>query len=153
MQARVSAKAIIVNSDGKFLVLANSNLGYDTHLAYISDFPGGTVEVGETTEQALIREVKEEIGIDITSASREYLLDVTVPPRFYTVEFYLVWANVRDVMLDEEHCMFSWLTLEQMSNLGWWRGNVHMINKLKKRLNDMDNKTFIEYRRARSIYV
>lgn len=152
MRTRVSTKAVIVNSDGKFLVLTNSNLGYDTHFAYIPDFPGGTVEAGETMEQSLIREVKEEIGIDITHAPREELTDIDVPFKTYTIKLYLVWANIRDVELDQEHCMFSWLTLDQMRTLHWWRSYDHMFEALDDKLGDLDGRDFIEYREARSIY-
>ena len=148
MRARVSTKAVIVNSDGKFLVLTNSNLGYDTHYAYIPDFPGGMVEPGESMEQALIREVQEEIGIDISHAPREELIGVEVPFRIYTIKLYLVWANIRDIELDHEHCMFSWLTLDQMRRLHWWRSYKRMFTAIEDKLVNLGDREFVEYREA-----
>lgn len=152
MRSKVSTKAVIVNSDGKFLVLHNSNLGYDTHLAYVPDFPGGTVEPGESQVQALIREVQEEIGIDISHAPREQLIDIKVPFMDYHIHLSLVWANVRDVKLDEEHCMFSWLTLDQMRKLRWWQGYKNVFPAIESRLNDLPERDFVEYREASSTY-
>jgi len=48
----------ILQQDEKFLIMQVNNAGY-YHI------PGGHVEIGETGDQALIREIKEEIGIDV----------------------------------------------------------------------------------------
>ncbi len=55
----VSAKAIILNDD-KFLVLKQSRPG----MIYW-DLPGGKLEYGETPEEAVIREVKEEVDLEV----------------------------------------------------------------------------------------
>lgn len=53
----VAVGGFIKNSDGKVLMARHPKRGWD--------FPGGQVEIGETLTQALIREVKEETGMDI----------------------------------------------------------------------------------------
>lgn len=59
------AAAALVDADGRVLV-AQRPVG--KHLAGTWEFPGGKVEPGESPEDALVRELKEELGID-TSAS------------------------------------------------------------------------------------
>lgn len=144
----MSAKAVIVNSDGKFLVLTNSYWESNPGPAYAPDLPGGSIEFGESPEQGLIREVKEEIGIDISDAPRRHIVNCGLPIVGYTVALYIVWANIRDVNLDTEHCMFSWLTLEQMRLLSWWGGYRHVFNELERHLVDIDNVQFVEYTKA-----
>ena len=53
---------VIINNQGKILILRRSS---DEYYAGLWDFPGGTVEKGETLQQAAAREVKEECGLEI----------------------------------------------------------------------------------------
>ena len=60
-----SPPAALIDSDGRVL-LARRPEG--KKLAGLWEFPGGKLEPGETPEAALIRELKEELGIDVTEA-------------------------------------------------------------------------------------
>src|SRR4051812_14745121 len=60
----VSAVAL-VDADGRVL-LAQRPAGKT--MAGLWEFPGGKIEAGETPEQALVRELKEELGIDTSSS-------------------------------------------------------------------------------------
>ena len=57
-ELRYSARGIIFNDEGKIAFINAKNYGY--HL-----FPGGGIEEGENIEEALEREVEEEIGVDV----------------------------------------------------------------------------------------
>ena len=54
---------LIQDSEGRVLL---SQRGPDDSLALLWEFPGGKVEVGETPEQALIREMAEEVGLTVS---------------------------------------------------------------------------------------
>lgn len=139
---------MIVNSDGKFLVLTNSYLDVKPELAYAPDFPGGTLEPGETEVEALVRETKEELGIDISHAPIKKITQCGSPDQGFVVTLYLVWANIRDVNLSEEHCMFSWLTLEQMRRLPWWGGYQQLFRNMELLLTPVNGREFAEYTQA-----
>lgn len=117
-------------------------------LAYAPDFPGGTIEKGETNEHALIREIKEELGIDITDAPRKYITQCGSPFLGFSVTMFLVWANIHDVNLSEEHCMFSWVTLEEMRNMPWWGGYRQLFREVEKYLEHINDAEFAEYKKA-----
>ena len=59
------AAAALVDADGRVLICKRPQ---GKQLAGLWEFPGGKVEPGETPEQALIRELDEELGISVTAA-------------------------------------------------------------------------------------
>ena len=61
---KISAVVGIIEKDGKYLIQKRPSTGL---LAGLWEFPGGKIETGETPEQALKREIKEELGADIQS--------------------------------------------------------------------------------------
>lgn len=60
------AVGVIVAGDGQILIALRSE---QSHQGGLWEFPGGKVETGETVEQALDRELSEELGIRVTAAS------------------------------------------------------------------------------------
>jgi 8-oxo-dGTP diphosphatase len=60
-----AAAVALIDGDGRVL-LAQRPPG--KHLAGLWEFPGGKIEAGETPEHALVRELKEELGIDISTS-------------------------------------------------------------------------------------
>lgn len=65
MEILLVAAVALVDADGRVLV---SRRPEGKQLAGLWEFPGGKVEAGERPELALIRELKEELGIDVTEA-------------------------------------------------------------------------------------
>ena len=59
------AAAALVDADGRVLICQRPE---GKQLAGLWEFPGGKLNPGETPEQAVIRELKEELGIDVTTA-------------------------------------------------------------------------------------
>ncbi|QLQ12883.1 MAG: (deoxy)nucleoside triphosphate pyrophosphohydrolase [Brevundimonas sp.] len=55
----------LIDSDGRVLIAQRPE---GKQLAGLWEFPGGKVDLGERPEQALVRELKEELGIDVTEA-------------------------------------------------------------------------------------
>ena len=60
MVKEITVTCAIIEKDGKYLIAKRKG----EHFAGLWEFPGGTVEIGETPEQCLERELKEELGIE-----------------------------------------------------------------------------------------
>ncbi|WP_314421159.1 8-oxo-dGTP diphosphatase MutT [Pseudescherichia vulneris] len=81
------AAGIIRNPQGEIFITQRAA---DAHMANKREFPGGKIEAGETPEQALARELDEEVGITVTSAQLFEKLDYQYPELHITLWFYLV---------------------------------------------------------------
>lgn len=66
-----------------------------THMAGFWEFPGGKLEQGENAEDALIRELEEEVGIIVTESRLVKQVDYELEDRFITLYFFVVsaWRN------------------------------------------------------------
>jgi 8-oxo-dGTP diphosphatase len=86
------AAGILCDSSGRVLIA--ERLG-DGPFHGMWEFPGGKISAGETTLQALSRELAEELGIEVTTCSSFMNLRHEYDDRIVTIEFFIVsgWSN------------------------------------------------------------
>ena len=95
------------------------------------EFVGGKVETGETKEQALVRECREELAVEIQVG--DVYIQVVHPYPDMTVELTLFNA----VILEGEpqlleHCEIAWITPQEIDNYDFCPADVEILAKLKK---------------------
>ena len=78
---------IIRNTAGEIYITQRAA---DAHMAHKWEFPGGKIEAGETPQDAVIRELQEEVGISATSLHQFDKLEYHFPDRHITLWFWLV---------------------------------------------------------------
>jgi 8-oxo-dGTP diphosphatase len=101
-------------------------------LHYISEkfeFPGGKIEEGETKEEALHRELSEELNLLIKIKS--FFLTVVHPyPDFeLTMHSFICEVDSKDVTLNE-HIDQKWLKINALNQLDWAAADVPIVDKL-----------------------
>ena len=111
----VAVKALIIHNS-KVLIIQRS--AQDEVGANTWECAGGKIEFGEGLEEALIREVKEEVGLSITVNKLLYATTFkTHEHRQVVILTYYCTANGNIVVLSEEHKNYLWADKEQMMNL------------------------------------
>jgi len=106
---KVVTKIIIRDKDSKILVLTRS----DTHPNFAGhlDFPGGEVESGEDNTTAIIREVKEEINLDLDLANIKLLFDQKVNDNLTRLLYsYQLDETEPKLTISWEHSSYDWIT-------------------------------------------
>lgn len=81
------AVGIIRNDAGEIYITQRAA---DAHMANKWEFPGGKIEAGETAEEAMIRELEEEVGITASAPKLFDKLEYAFPDRHITLWFWLV---------------------------------------------------------------
>ena len=120
--------AIIIN-DGKVFA---TQRGYGDWKDWW-EFPGGKIEPGESPEEALAREIREELDIEI-SIDKFYRTVEYDYPKFHLVMdcFICHIADGEPVLL--EHEAAKWLSPDELSSVQWLPSDVELIVKLKESL-------------------
>ncbi len=99
--------------------------------ALLWEFVGGKVEKGETKEQALIRECREELAITLDVG--DVFMDVVHEYPDITVHLTLFDATIAEGVLQKlEHNDIKWITTTEIDNFRFCPADVEILNKLKK---------------------
>ena len=106
--------AAIIKED-KVLVMQRSN---QMTLHGMWEFPGGKVEANETEQEALIREIKEELSVTINIL--DYINEASYDYDFGTVQLKVYTAEIISGQITlEEHSDGKWVTADELKNIDW----------------------------------
>ncbi len=96
------------------------------------EFPGGKIEVGETDEQALVREFREELFCEVRRASHFRTVLWEYPDRMIELRFYFVELDALDLNRKdfEAHSELAWYRLEEAKQQLVLPANIHILNEL-----------------------
>ncbi len=101
-------------------------------LAGYWEFPGGKLEIGESPEEALIREIKEEFDADIEII--DYVNEASYDYDFGTVIMKTFRAKLLSDKLELlEHQDSKWLTSEELNTLEWAPVDIPAVEILRKK--------------------
>lgn len=94
------------------------------------EFPGGKVEPGETPQEALVREIKEELDADIIVGDLLTIVEYDYPTFHLSMDCF--WATLVEgsKMKLLEHEAAKWLTLDNIDEIEWLPADVEVMKKI-----------------------
>ena len=97
------------------------------------EFPGGKIEDGETPEQALAREIKEELDTEIQVGKLIETIEYDYPKFHLSMDCF--WCEIMQGGLElKEHEAARWLSKEELYSVDWLPADVGVVEKIKKEL-------------------
>lgn len=123
----VDVAAAIIHHEGRILA---TQRGYGD-LAGGWEFPGGKIEPGETPEDALVRELKEELDIDI--AIERLLAVIDYEYETFRLHMYCFLTHVGNGHIHLlEHSDAKWLGVDDIDSVAWLPADIRVIEAIKQ---------------------
>ena len=97
------------------------------------EFPGGKIEPGETPQEALVREIKEELDADITVGQLIETVEYDYP-KFHLTMHCFMCELISDSIVLREHSASKWLDRGNLYSVDWLPADVGLIEKIEERL-------------------
>ncbi len=98
------------------------------------EFPGGKIEAGELLENALVREIQEELNAKILVKNHIHTIEYDYPTFHLSMEcFACELAENQEITL-LEHQNAKWLDKENLYSVNWLPADVDVLTKVKKLL-------------------
>ena len=105
------------------------------HQGGLWEFPGGKVEQGETVEQALVRELQEELGISVLSSNKFMDIQFDYGDKKVWLDIHIV-EEFRGDPVGREGQPIKWVNINDLKKYPFPAANVAIIEKLQ--LNSID---------------
>lgn len=125
----VAAVIKATNEEGETIIFATQR-GYGD-LKGGWEFPGGKMEEGETPQEALVREIKEELDTEILVGELIDTIEYDYPTFHLSMDCF--WAEIvsGDLVL-KEHEAAKWLTKDELDSVEWLPADITLIGKIRK---------------------
>jgi 8-oxo-dGTP diphosphatase len=128
MKQLVKVTAAILERDGKIIIAQRKS---KDHLAGKWEFPGGKIENGETPEECLARELKEEFDIEVSVG--EYLGSSVFHYDHISIElmaYRTFWDGGK--INSTDHKDYQWVTINQLAEYDFAPADKPFVEKLRR---------------------
>ncbi|HCO28863.1 MAG TPA: 8-oxo-dGTP diphosphatase MutT [Lachnospiraceae bacterium] len=122
----IQVVAAIIKEDNKILA---TQRGYGEFQGGW-EFPGGKIELGETKEEALIREIREELDTEVIVEELFDTVEYDYPNFHLSMDCFICSIKTGNFVL-KEHQEARWLTKETLDSVEWLPADQGLIEKLK----------------------
>lgn len=128
MMKTIEVVAAIIFDGSHILCVQRAQSKYP-YISLKYEFPGGKTEEGETQEEALLREIHEELSMRIDVGEKFMTVDHNYPDFSIVMHSYICHVTSRDLIL-HEHVDAVWLDVAEMKELDWAAADIPIVEKL-----------------------
>ena len=97
------------------------------------EFPGGKIEPGETPQEALVREIKEELDIEIEVKDFLETVEYDYPEFHLSMDCFFCTIKSGELVL-KEHEAAKWLTAERLESVEWLPADKGLVEGIREYL-------------------
>lgn len=119
----------IISCNGKILIAQRSRL---KSLPYLWEFPGGKLETGETLEQCLKREIKEELDLNITVGDLYMTTAYEYEFGSFELNVFLARSSTQNIGELTAHEAVRWVDIAELDNFEFSAADLPIVEKLKQ---------------------
>lgn len=129
---RVAAAVIKASDDKAEPIIFATQRGYGEFKGGW-EFPGGKIEEGETPQEALKREIKEELDTEISVGDFIDTIEYDYPTFHLSMDCFWCQIVSGDLVL-KEHEAAKWLTKDKLDSVDWLPADITLIDKIRREL-------------------
>lgn len=120
-----------INEKGEMFIFATQRGSGDFRGGW--EFPGGKIEEGETPQEALVREIKEELETEIMVGELIDTIEYDYPTFHLSMDCF--WAEIvsGDLVL-KEHEAAKWLTKNELNSVEWLPADITFVTLLRDKM-------------------
>lgn len=129
MNPTIEVAAAIIEKDGHILITQRRQGGY---WGGFWEFPGGKRHADESLEECLRREIREELGVEISLHGLRRRIDYTYPDRFVQLHFYscrIISGELRKLEVED----FRWVKPAELTEFTFVPADVELIAELAQK--------------------
>lgn len=123
----INVVAAVITEGDKFFCVQRSAHKFD-YLSFKYEFPGGKIEEGEKKQEALVREIQEELSIKVNVESELIEVYYEYPDFAITMSAFICTTTEAPTLT--EHVSFSWLTKDELHKLDWAAADLPIVKKI-----------------------
>lgn len=102
------------------------------------EFPGGKLEPGESAPEALVREIREELDVDIRVGKLLETVEYDYPEFHLTMHCFICELLSEEIVL-KEHEDARWLAGDELDSVPWLPADITIIEKIKAYMGQEEN--------------
>lgn len=118
----------IIQKEDKFLICQRSET---MKLALKWEFPGGKLQIGESKQQGLKREIKEELGVEIKILNQLSMVEHHYSDFSINLYPFLCYIHTGDLKIIE-HAQAQWVTIDNLKLYNWAAADLPIVEELEK---------------------
>ncbi len=127
----VAAIIEATNEEGNSIIFATQRGYGDMKGGW--EFPGGKIEEGETPEQALVREIQEELDTEICVGEKIDTIEYDYPTFHLSMDCFMAKILTGNLVL-REHQAARWLTKSELNTVDWLPADTTLIPQIQERM-------------------